>query len=88
MKLGKISNGEIILVEVEDGIEVGGTRSVAELYADGYKTACPYIGSETGESAWRDYGSCLVEEIVPAYEPEPEPEFTAEDALEIILGGE
>ena len=58
MKLGKIINGEIILVEVEDGKEIGGQRSEAELYNEGYKKACE--NPDGGE--WKEYPTCLVQE--------------------------
>ena len=90
MKLGKIVNGSVVLVEVEGGKEFGGQRTEAQLIADGFKTACPYLGSEDGEKEWKDYGTCIVEELVPEAEPEPEvdpDEISAEEALDIIVGG-
>lgn len=58
MKLAKIIDEGVILVEVENGIEVGGTRSEQGLYTDGFKKACP-SPSETGE--WIEYPTCFVQ---------------------------
>ena len=60
-------SGNLTLVTVEKGKEVGGRqRSEAELYASGYKKACPCEGE--GEKTWREFPTCFVEEIV--YSPE------------------
>lgn len=59
MKLAKKTDEGVILVEVENGIEVGGTRSEQGLYADGFKKAC-LSPSETGE--WTEYPTCFVQE--------------------------
>ena len=82
-------NGNITLVTVENGQEVGGRqRSEAELYTAGYKKACPYEGEETGEKEWREYAACFVEELVPEPQPEPDPEeLTDSEALAIITEG-
>lgn len=89
MKLGKIISGIIDLVEVENGREVGGKqRNEDQLYAAGYKKACPYMGDEPGDKVWREYPWCLVEEIaVPEEAPIDPDELTAEEALNIIIGG-
>lgn len=58
MKLAKKTNEGVILVEVENGIEVGGVRSEQVLYADGFKKACP-TPDETGE--WIEYPTCFVQ---------------------------
>jgi len=58
MKLAKKTDEGIILVEVENGIEVGGTRSEQSLYADGFKKACP-TPDETGE--WTEHPTCFVQ---------------------------
>ena len=84
MKLGKIISGIIDLVEVENGREVGEDQ----LYAAGYKKACPYMGDEPGDKVWREYPWCLVEEIAVLEEAPIDPdELTAEEALNIIIGG-
>lgn len=70
MKLAKLTDGSIDLVEVEDGKEVGGQRSEESLYADGYKKACP---SSNGEGEWKEYPTCWVqEEVIETEEPNDE----------------
>ncbi len=62
MKLGKIIDGAIDLVEVENGKEVTKSRrkrTEESLYNNGYKKACP---SPDGTGIWREYPSCLVQE--------------------------
>ena len=88
MEVGKLINGTAELIEVENGIEVGGERTEEELYALGYKKACPMPRpSEEATENWREYPTCLVQEwIEPAPEPDPD-EITAEEALDIITGG-
>lgn len=63
MKLGKFTKGTIALVEVEDGMEIGGQRrSEAKLYELGYKKAClTPRPSEDAEEEWEDCGTCLVQ---------------------------
>lgn len=65
MKLGKITNGAIDLIEVENGEEITREktkRTEAELYSDGYKKACP---SEDGTGEWSEYPTCLVQISAP-----------------------
>ena len=62
MKLGKIINDSIVLVDVEDGMEVNGTRTEQDLYNDGYKKACLYYGD--GKTEWIEYPTCFVEELI------------------------
>lgn len=88
MYLGKLTNDTADLVEVENGIEVNGERTEAELYNLGYKKAC--LADTTNPTRWVEYPTCIVEEEIPQEEPEPEPDpdaITAEEALEIITGG-
>ena len=68
MKLGKFINNEVDLIEVEDGMEVNGSRTEQELYANGYKKAC--LCHEDGETVWTEYPTCLVEELIPNVENE------------------
>ena len=68
MKLAKRINGTIVLVEVEGGMEVGGQRSEAALYADGYKKACP---TYDGQGEWREYPTCWVQSEPVIIEEEP-----------------
>lgn len=84
MKLAKQINGQINLVEVEDGHEVGGDRTEHQLYADGYKKAC---GDGQGDGEWVEHPTCFVW-VERQEEPEPQEEFTDEEALNIIMGGE
>ena len=88
MKLGKLTDGIIVLIDVEDGVEVGGSRTEAELYADGYKKAC-LMDSPSGDAVekWTEYPTCWVQSWdEPMPEPDPD-EITPEEALEIIIGG-
>ena len=89
MKLGKIINEVLVLLDCEDGQEVGGNRSEQELLADGWKPAC----EGEGEGEWVEYPACFVWVNTPANE-EPEEEQTPADgelsdseALNIITGG-
>lgn len=58
MKIAKKTDEGVILVEVENGIEVGGTRSEQDLYTDGFKKACP---SPSGTGEWIEYPTCFVQ---------------------------
>ena len=62
MKLGKITDGTVDLVDVENGKEITKSRrkrTEPQLYAAGYKKACP---SEDGTGEWKEYPGCLVQE--------------------------
>ena len=63
MNVGKLNKqGEMQLVECENGIEVRGTRAVEELYADGYKNVCEVERpSETAIESWEEFGDCFVQ---------------------------
>ena len=62
MKLGKITNGNITLVECENGIEVGGIRREEEFYKDGYKKVClSEKDSPTDIEGWEEYENCIVQ---------------------------
>ena len=65
---------------------VGGKRTEAQLYAEGYKKACtaPEISGAT--EVWHDYPNCLVQEWVLPDPEEPEGDITAQEALDIIMG--
>lgn len=65
----KLYNGNTF-IDVENGKEVNGNRTEEQLYAEGYKKACPYMGNEQGERVWVEYPRCWVEELIP--EPMPE----------------
>ena len=89
MKVGKLIEGQMSLVEVENGHEVGGERTEQELYALGYKKAClmPQPSEQATES-WTEYPTCWVQSWdEPMPEPDPD-EITAEEALDIITGGQ
>lgn len=73
MKVGKIAEGEMLLIECEGGIEVDGTRTVKELYEDGYKDVCEVARpSETAVEKWQEYETCFIQ----VWEESPEPTFT------------
>ena len=63
MKVGKFNDyGEILLIECEQGMEVGGSRSVEELYAEGYKDVCEI--EKPGEDAvvsYQEFEGCFVQ---------------------------
>lgn len=62
MKLGKIIDGIVTLVECEGGMEVNGTRTEDELYADGWKKAClTPKENPTDTERWEEYPTCLVQ---------------------------
>lgn len=62
MKLGKLINQTITLVECENGQEVGGSRTEDELYADGWKKAClTPKENPTDTERWEEYTTCLVQ---------------------------
>ena len=72
MKLGKIIDGIVTLVECENGQEVGGTRTEEQLYNEGFKKAClTPRGSETDTEQWNEYPTCIVQTWIP--EPTEEP---------------
>lgn len=53
----------MVLVEVEQGTEVGGARSEKSLLQDGYKPVCEI---ETGgEPVYEDYGTCFIQVAAP-----------------------
>ena len=89
MKVGKFNDaGEIILVECENGQEVGGERTLEELYADGYKNVCTVDQpSETATCTYDEYDTCFVQ-VWSEQEQVDEEELTAEEALQIITEGE
>ena len=87
MKVGKIINGEMQLIECEQGMETGGNRTLEELYALGYKDVCEVERpSETATCTYDDYGTCFVQ--VWREEEEPSGDITDSEALQIITGGE
>ena len=63
MKLGKKNEYDnMLLVECEHGMEVGGERTTEELYADGYKDVCEVERpSEAAYCTYEDYGTCYVQ---------------------------
>ena len=88
MKVGKYNNqNEMLLVECENGIEVGGSRTVEELHADGYKDVCEVERpSETAELSWQEFDTCFVQIWnEPEVEPDPD-EISDSEALDIITG--
>lgn len=92
MYLAKRINGVIDLVEVEGGVEVTRKkkkRTEAELYQEGYKKAClTPRAQDTDTEKWSEYPTCFVQEWKPApQEEQPADEISAEEALEIIMGG-
>lgn len=77
----------MLLVECENGIEVGGSRTVEELYADGYKDLCEVEKpSETSVLSWQEFDTCFVQIWnEPEVEPDPD-EISDSEALDIITG--
>ena len=62
MKVGKFINQAMALVECEDGREVGGSRTLEELHADGYKDVCEVEKpSDTATCTYEDYETCYVQ---------------------------
>ena len=63
MKVGKLTEqGDMQLIECEQGMEVNGDRSTDELYADGFKDVCEVEApSENATCTYEDYGSCWVQ---------------------------
>jgi len=76
------------LVECENGREVGGNRTVGELYADGYKDVCEVAKpSESSVESWQEFETCFIQ-VWNEPEPEPDPdEISDSDALRIITQG-
>lgn len=63
MKLGKITDGAVELIEVEAGKELSGVRSEEQLYAEGYKKVClTPKPSEDAIEFWKEYPTCIVQE--------------------------
>lgn len=89
MKVGKFINQEMALVECENGTEVGGSRTVEELYADGYKDVCEVERpSEDSVESWQEYETCFIQVWnEPETEPDPD-EISDSEALSIITQGE
>lgn len=87
MKVGKFINQAMALVECEDGREVGGSRTLEELYADGYKDVCEVAKpSEDSVESWQEFESCFIQAWNdPAAEPDPD-EISDSEALDIIIG--
>ena len=88
MKVGKFNDfGDMLLVECESGKEVNGSRTLEELYADGYKDVCEVEApSETATCTYDDYGTCYIQ--VWHEQEEPTSEITDSEALQIITEGE
>ena len=62
MYLGKLNGEKMMLVECEDGREVGGIRTEQELREEGYKNACLVEKpSETAVETWQEYDDCFVQ---------------------------
>lgn len=63
MYLGKIENGEMSLVECENGKEVNGRkRKESTLRDNGYKNACLVEKpSEDAVESWQEFGDCFVQ---------------------------
>lgn len=63
MKYAKIEKDELLIKEVEKGVEVGGKLTEEEIIAQGYK---PYCEVEKPEGADffinREYAACIVQE--------------------------
>ena len=73
MKLGKLENGQMTLVDVEDGIEVTkkkNKRTELQLYAQGFKKVCLVDGE--GEESWYDHGDFFIQMWNPVVEQEQE----------------
>ena len=89
MKVGKFNGQTMTLVECEDGKEVGGSRTVEELYADGYKDVCEVAKpSEDSVESWQEFESCFIQVWnEPETEPDPD-EISDSEALNIITKGE
>ena len=86
MYLGKKINGEMVLVECENGNEVNGSRTEEALRADGFKNACLVAKpSETAAETWEEYEDCFIQ-VWEEQTEEAEDELTAEEALQIITG--
>lgn len=87
MYIGKFIEEEMTLIECENGKEVGGNRTLEELYAQGYKDVCEVAQpSETATCTYDDYNTCFVQ--VWHEEPEQSDEITDTEALNIITQGE
>lgn len=78
-----------MLIECEHGVEVGGSRTVEQLYADGYKDVCVVERpSETAILSYQEFESCFIQ-VWNEPEPEPDPdEISDSEALSIITQGE
>ena len=89
MKVGKLNDQVMTLVECENGKEVGGSRTVEELYADGYKDVCEVTKpSEDSVESWQEFESCFIQVWnEPTAEPDPD-EISDSEALSIITQGE
>ena len=63
MYLGKIENGEMLLVECENGKELSGRkRNESTLRSQGYKNACLVEKpSEDAVESWQEFNDCFVQ---------------------------
>lgn len=87
MKIGKYNNDTFLTIDCENGKEVGGNRTLEELYAQGYKNVCLVEKpSETATCTYEDYGTCFVQ--VWHEEEEQGDEISDTEALNIITQGE
>ena len=65
MYVGKLN--PLVLVECENGKEVHGKRTEAQLYKAGYKKAClTERTSEDDVESWEEYPTCIVQVWTPA----------------------
>ena len=87
MKVGKFINQAMALVECENGKEVGGSRTVEQLYVDGYKDVCEVEKpSETSVMSYQEFETCFIQVWnKPEAEPDPD-EISDSEALDIITG--
>ena len=65
MKYGKLENETLLIKEVENGMEVGGSLIEQQIIAQGYKPYCEIEKpQEDAVVRYVEYDSCIVQEWV------------------------
>lgn len=83
MKYAKIENDQLLVKEVEKGMEVDGKLTEEEIIAQGYKPLCEVEKQDGAEGfVYKDYGTCYVQIWkMPGEEIHPDEIWTADSGI-------
>lgn len=83
MKYAKIENDQLLVKEVEKGMEVDGKLTEEEIIAQGYKPLCEVERQDGAEGfVYKDYGTCYVQIWkMPGEEIHPDEIWTADSGI-------